>query len=106
MGRLLVSGRRPRLREKLQRVWRRRSSSNQKGKKLSVHKVLQDNRWITHILPLQTAQEVKEDVMLWEQVGGIHQLEENREDTIRWHWTNNIQPKVHMVSNLKALMAS
>jgi hypothetical protein len=27
-------------------------------KKVSVHKALQDNKWIMHILPLQTAQEI------------------------------------------------
>jgi hypothetical protein len=57
-------------------------------KKLSVHKALQDNRWIAHILPLQTAQEIKEYVMLWEKVNDI-QLVEDREDEIRWRWTNN-----------------
>jgi lysophospholipase L1-like esterase len=29
-------------------------------KKLSVYKALQDSKWITHILPLQTSQEIQE----------------------------------------------
>jgi len=36
---------------------------------------LQDNRWISHILALQTTQEIKEYVMLWEQVDGIRLAE-------------------------------
>jgi hypothetical protein len=31
-----------------------------KKKKLSVYKALQDSKWITHILPLQTSQEIQE----------------------------------------------
>lgn len=56
-----------------------------KRKKLMVQKALQENTWITHILPLQTPQEIQEYVTLWEQVGGI-QLQEDREDTICWRW--------------------
>jgi hypothetical protein len=33
-------------------------------KKLSVHKALQGYKWITHILPLQTAEEIQEYVTL------------------------------------------
>jgi hypothetical protein len=41
-----------------------------------------------HILPLQTLQEIQEYVELWEQISST-QLIENREDTIRWKWTND-----------------
>lgn len=57
-------------------------------KKLSVYKALQENRWIAHILPLQTPREIQEYVTLWEHVGGVR-LDENEEDTIRWWWTPN-----------------
>jgi hypothetical protein len=59
-----------------------------KRKKLTVFKALQDNRWITHILPLQTPQEIQEYVSLWEQISVI-QLNENSDDMIRWKWTND-----------------
>jgi hypothetical protein len=59
-------------------------------KKLSVYQALQDNKWITHILPLQTQQEIQEYVALWEQIRDI-QLNANSEDTIRWKWTNRFQ---------------
>jgi len=47
---------------------------------------LHENRWIKHLLPLQTSQEIREYVALWEQVGNV-QLQEGTEDTIRWRWT-------------------
>jgi hypothetical protein len=56
-------------------------------KKVSVHKALKDNKWIMHIMPLQTTQEIQEYVTLWEQISDI-QLTENGEDTIRWRWIN------------------
>jgi len=37
-----------------------------KRKKISVQKAIHDNRWISHILSLQTAQEIQEYVVLWE----------------------------------------
>jgi hypothetical protein len=51
-------------------------------KKISVYKALHDYKWIMHILPLQTSQEIQEYVELWEQISST-QLIENREDTIR-----------------------
>jgi hypothetical protein len=51
-----------------------------------VQKALQDNRWISHIIPLSTAQEIKEYVELWEAIGQM-QLQEDRDDSIRWRWT-------------------
>jgi len=59
-----------------------------KRKKISVQKMLQEHRWIYHILPLQTPQEIQEYVHLWERVNGTR-LEKNREDTIRWRWTTD-----------------
>jgi hypothetical protein len=54
-----------------------------KRKNLSVRKALQDNSWISRIIPLSTAQEIREYVMLWEAIGQT-QLHEDREDNIRW----------------------
>jgi hypothetical protein len=59
-----------------------------KRKKLSVYKALKRNRWITHILPLQSPQEIHEYVRLWEMLKDV-QLVEDQEDTIRWRWTAN-----------------
>jgi hypothetical protein len=57
-----------------------------KRKNLSVRKAIQDNRWISHITPLNTTQEIREYVTLWEAIGQT-QLHEDREDSIRWRWT-------------------
>lgn len=57
-------------------------------KKISVQMALQDNRWISHILPIQTAQEIQEYVILWEKVHGVT-LQENNDDSIRWRWTDD-----------------
>ena len=56
-----------------------------KRKNLTVQKALEDNRWISHVIPLGTAQEIREYVTLWEEVSQI-QLIENKEDSIRWCW--------------------
>lgn len=57
-----------------------------KRKNLTVQKALIDNRWISHVTPLVTSQEIREYVMLWEEVSQI-QLRENVQDSIRWRWT-------------------
>lgn len=56
-----------------------------KRKRLSVRMALHENKWIQHILPLQTEQEM-EYVEVWEQVSTV-QLQEGMDDTIRWRWT-------------------
>ena len=50
-----------------------------------MQKALEDNRWISHVIPLGTAQEIREYVTLWEEVSQIR-LIENTEDSIRWRW--------------------
>ena len=59
-----------------------------KRKKLTVSKALDENRWISNLLPLQTRQELHEYVELWDQVRG-YRLSEHTEDTIRWRWTQD-----------------
>jgi hypothetical protein len=59
-----------------------------KRKKLTVHEALQQNRWIAHILLLQSSQEIHKFVKLWELLTGVH-LVDNTEDTISWRWTTN-----------------
>jgi hypothetical protein len=45
---------------------------NAKRKKITVQKALQDNQWISHILPIQTAQEIREYVTLREKYMELH----------------------------------
>jgi hypothetical protein len=57
-----------------------------KRKNITVHKALQESKWISHILPIQTAEEIQEYIKLWETVQQIV-LDPDREDTIVWRWT-------------------
>ena len=57
-----------------------------KRKNITVQKALQDNKWISHILPILTAGEILEYVQLWETVQHI-ELDADREDNIVWRWT-------------------
>jgi hypothetical protein len=59
-----------------------------KRKKITVQKALQDNRWMSHITPIETTIEIQEYVMLWEAVQQI-QLDTSSEDTIIWRWTSD-----------------
>jgi hypothetical protein len=54
-----------------------------KEEKISVQMALRDNWWISHILPLQTAQEILEYGVLYVKVSGVD-LHEGMEDSIRW----------------------
>ena len=47
---------------------------------------MQDNKWISHILPILTTGEIHEYVQLWETVQHI-ELDADREDDIVWRWT-------------------
>jgi hypothetical protein len=38
-------------------------------KNITVYKALENNHWISHITPLQTPQEIREYVAVWEAVG-------------------------------------
>jgi hypothetical protein len=57
-----------------------------KRKNITVHKALQESKWISHILPILTAEEIQEYIKLWETVQQIV-LDPDREDTIVWRWT-------------------
>jgi hypothetical protein len=59
-----------------------------KRKRLTVQMAVQENRWINHILSLQTEQELREYMKLWELTSSI-QLQEGTEDSIRWRWTQD-----------------
>jgi hypothetical protein len=38
-------------------------------KNITIYKALENNRWISHITPLLTQQEIREYVTVWEAVG-------------------------------------
>jgi hypothetical protein len=52
-----------------------------KRKNITVQKALQDNKWISHILPILTAEEIHEYVQLWQTIQHI-ELDADREDNI------------------------
>jgi hypothetical protein len=53
-----------------------------------VQKALQNNKWIAHIFPIQSHEELHEYVSLWTIVKQI-QLVDGMEDSIVWRWTAN-----------------
>jgi hypothetical protein len=59
-----------------------------KRKNVTVHKALQDNKWIGHICPILTPVELQEYILIWNVVQQS-QLNESREDNIVWRWTAN-----------------
>ena len=59
-----------------------------KRKKITVSQALKGNKWISHIRPILTEEEIKEYVLLWEEIQSI-QLDNSREDTITWRWTSD-----------------
>lgn len=57
-------------------------------KNFTVQKGLEDNRWISHIIPQTSTQEFREYAALWEEVSQM-QLDDNAQDSIRWRWTQD-----------------
>lgn len=53
-----------------------------------VQMALQENKWISHITPMQTAVKIHKYVLLGALVQQI-ELEDNREDSIVWRWTED-----------------
>jgi hypothetical protein len=71
--------------ERLPKVSRHRYSRRKREKNITVQKALEDNKWISHILPILTPEEIHEYVLLWNAVQQI-QLVQDREDSIIWCW--------------------
>jgi hypothetical protein len=59
-----------------------------KRKQIKVHKAINGDKWIDHITPLSTQQEILEYVELWEAMRGIV-LSPALEDEIKWRWTTD-----------------
>jgi hypothetical protein len=55
-------------------------------KKITVHQALTTKKWIDHIYPPTTREEVTQFVRLWEAIRGVVR-NESVEDTISWRWT-------------------
>ena len=59
-----------------------------KRRNVKVNKAVEENKWVDHVTPITTYQELVEFVALWEAIRGIS-LDSSREDTIRWRWTED-----------------
>jgi len=57
-------------------------------KKISVQKALENNRWIDHIYPPGSYEEVPDFVNLWEAIKDTPLISRVEED-IRWRWIEN-----------------
>ena len=49
---------------------------------------MQSNTWMRHVSPINTAQEIKEYVSLWEEISEV-QRGDHEEDQIKWRWTTD-----------------
>jgi hypothetical protein len=57
-------------------------------KKITVKQGMTNRKWIDHIFPPTTPEEVREFVKLWEAASAV-QLNETVEDEVRWRWTQD-----------------
>ena len=55
-------------------------------KKITVHQALKSEKWIDHIYPPATSEEMTQFVRLWEAIREVAR-NETVEDTITWRWT-------------------
>jgi hypothetical protein len=55
-----------------------------------VQKALENNKWIAHISPLHTVEELQQYITLWEEIWNVPR-DENWEDEIKWRWTQDSQ---------------
>jgi hypothetical protein len=63
-------------------------SKRRLGKKITVAKAMESNKWIDHIYPPSTQEEISEFVDLWEAIKDTT-LDAQVEDHIKWRWTQN-----------------
>jgi hypothetical protein len=57
-----------------------------KRKKITVRQALTNNKWIDHIYPPSSQEEVLQFVRLWEALMEVH-LNDTADDDITWRWT-------------------
>jgi hypothetical protein len=61
-----------------------------KRKNITVSKAMVHNKWISHVSPIQSMDELREFVSLWERLAAVNRVED-AEDEIKWKWTPNGQ---------------
>jgi hypothetical protein len=59
-----------------------------KRKKFTVHQGLLNRKWIDHIFPPTSPEEVGEFIKLWEAIGAVP-INDAVEDEVRWRWTTD-----------------
>jgi hypothetical protein len=55
-------------------------------KNILVQKAMQRNKWVQHISPLSNLEELRQYLLLWEELGAVVR-DENMTDDIKWRWT-------------------
>jgi hypothetical protein len=57
-----------------------------KRKNITVLKAMTQSRWVSHVSPIQSMEELREFIALWEDVTTVHQVEDS-DDEIKWKCT-------------------
>jgi hypothetical protein len=55
-------------------------------KKITVRRAIEGNRWVSHMLTVESLMEIIEYVALWEAISEVA-LDPTTEDDISWRWT-------------------
>ena len=66
-------------------------------KKVMVHKSITNNKWISHVSPISTHQEIREFVALRKAINAV-QLDPKREDNIRASLTFHVYDGFHSIN--------
>jgi hypothetical protein len=59
-----------------------------KKKNITGSKAIRQNKWISHVSPIRSVEELHEFIVLWEGVNSVNRVEDD-EDEISWRWTAN-----------------
>jgi hypothetical protein len=55
-------------------------------KNITMMKATVPNKWVAHVSPIQSMEELQEFIALWEEVTGVQRVDD-AEDEIKWKWT-------------------
>jgi hypothetical protein len=58
-------------------------------KNISIQEVLNNNRWVRHILPLTSEIEIREYVGQWEMISQTPRNMHNKDESFFWRWTRH-----------------
>jgi hypothetical protein len=61
-----------------------------KRKNITVMRALANNKWISHISPIQSAEELRDFIELWDGLTTVN-LRQEIKDEIKWKWTRDGQ---------------